>query len=219
MDVSAIADLGNAVNRLPPAKNYRFRGIIRSESETVHLGTWAPYSPKCMVTRELRDAGEAGLEFLDSQKPVFDEMSRLLGQYAPGVFKKLQLYPLNEPTKRFAGAWAACAINNGGNHPKRTEAHRDVKDSQYGYSCVVAGGDFEGGAMVLYELCMIVEMGPGDMLLFPDALITHRNEAAVGHRVSMVAFTQENVYDYWHREYNMKLPRQEAKKCRNGNKK
>ena len=66
--------------------------------------------------------------------------------------------------------------------------------------------------MVLYELGMVVDMGPGDMLLFPDALITHRNEEAEGHRISIVAFTQENVCDYWHREYNMKLKRQEAKR-------
>jgi len=219
VDPSAINELAKAVDRLPVPKNYKFRGINRSEYKTVHYGTWAAYSPKCMVTRELRDAGDAGLEFLDSQKPIFNEMSRLLGQYAPGVFKKLQLYPVNEPAKRFVGAWMACAVNNGGNHPNQTEAHRDVKESQYGYSCVIAAGDFKGGAIVLYELGVIVDMGPGDMLLFPDALITHRNEAADGHRISIVAFTQENVYDYWHREYNMKLPRQEAKKRQNGNKK
>jgi hypothetical protein len=101
-----------------------------------------------------------------------------------------------------------------GEHPEETEAHKDVKESQYGYSCIFVGGNFEGGAVVLYELKATVEMAPGNILLFPDALITHRNKEAEGHRISIVTFTEENVYDYWHRKYNMKLKQQEAKERR-----
>jgi len=210
-DPAAILEIGTAVDNLPKPKHYKFRGIKRSEYKTVHMGTWAPYAKQCMVTRELRDAGTAGFQFLEDHQYIWNEMSRLLGQYAPGVFKQFQLYPLNEPCKRFCGAWSACVVNNGGNNPNQTEAHRDVKEARYGYSCILTTGDFTGGALVLYELEIIVEMAPGDLVLFPDCLITHRNEKANGKRISIVTFTQENVYDYWHREYNMKLRRQTQK--------
>jgi len=165
-----------------------------------------------MVTRELKDAGADGLKFLEKYNTVWREMSRLLGQYAPAVFKQFQLYPVNQPCKRFCGAWCACVVNNGGNNPNQTEPHRDVREAQYGYSCILSCGDFTGGALVLFELGIVVETAPGDMILFPDCLINHANEVADGNRISIVTFTQENVYDYWHRKYKLKLRRQERKK-------
>ena len=203
----AVMKLGIGATKLPPPKHYKFKGKKRSDYLTLHLGTWASYSTICMVTRETKDAGPAAYDFLKEQEPIWTEMSRILGQYAPGVFKQSQLYPVNDPCKRFCGAWYACVVNNGGNKANQTEAHRDVKESLYGYSCIIAAGDFRGGALVCYELGVIVEMEPGDIVLFPDALVTHRNEEADGHRISVVTFTQENVYDYWHRNYNMKLRR------------
>jgi hypothetical protein len=200
--------LAESVQKLPRPKHYKYKGIKRSEYLVLHLGTWAAYSKECMITRELKDAGRKGTKFLENYRPVWHEMSRLLGLYVPGVFKQFQLYPLNEPCQRFCGAWCACVVNNGGNNPNQTEAHRDVKEAQYGYSCILSCGEFTGGALILYELGIIVELAPGDLVLFPDSLITHANEKAQGNRISIVTFTQENVYDYWHRKYNLKLRRQ-----------
>src|SRR5271154_326310 len=210
-DLEAITKLGVEANKLPPPKHYKFRGIKRSEYRMLHLGTWAAYSPECIVTRELRQAGPVAYQFLNNQERIWSEMSRVLGQYAPGVFKQFQLYPVNDPCKRFCGAWYACVVNNGGNNANQTEAHRDVKESLYGYSCIMAAGNFTGGALVCYELGIVVEMEPGDIVLFPDSLITHRNEKAEGNRISVVTFTQENICDYWHRMYNMKLRRKTRK--------
>lgn len=210
----AVQKLGMAAVKLPNPKHYKYKGIKRSNYKTLHLGSWAPYSTVCLVTRELRDAGIMGYQFLSDQQFIWSELSRILGQYAPGVFKQYQLYPVNDPAERFCGAWYACVVNDGQN-PNQTEAHRDVKESLYGYSCVIAAGEFTGGALVLYELGMIVEMEPGDIVLFPDALITHKNEPAQGHRISVVTFTQENIYDYWHRMYNMKLRRKNRNKKNN----
>ena len=64
----------------------------------------------------------------------------------------------------------------------------------------------------MWELEIILEMESGDIVTFPDVLITHSNEEAKGVRSSVVCFTQENVYSYWNQEYNMKLRRKERKK-------
>lgn len=207
-----IAKLSDAIDRLPEkTKHYKFKGINRSEYKTRHYGVWAAYMPVPKVTAEHKADGDKADEFLEGTQPLFREMSALLGALAPGVFKDFQLYPLPADAQRGCGTWAACVINNGGNNPNQTEVHRDVKESQFGYSCVVSCGDYTGGDIVLYELHCKMEMVPGDLLLFPDSLIHHRNDSAEGVRKSVVAFTQENMNDYWHREYGMNLKRHRKK--------
>jgi len=66
--------------------------------------------------------------------------------------------------------------------------------------------------LILWELEIVLELEPGDIVIFPDALITHSNEKAKGSHSSMVCFTKENVYSHWNRKYNMKLRRKERKK-------
>jgi len=162
-------------------------------------------------TREHRRDGDMADDFIDRNEELFHEMSALLGQLVPGVFRHFQRYPMPDGTSRPCGAWTTCVINNGGENPDETKIHRDVKESRYGYSCVVSCGDFTGGAIILYDLGYILEMGPGDLLLFPDSLIHHSNEITHGVRKSLVAFTQENMNDYWKRTYGMVLRRQVRK--------
>ena len=80
--------------------------------------------------------------------------------------------------------------------PVQTEVHRDVKSSLFGVSCVYPFGTFIRGALILWELELIVELGLGDLFFFPDALIHHSNERAEGLRHSLIAFTHQNVLDY-----------------------
>jgi hypothetical protein len=152
---------------------------------------------------------------MEENAEIFRHMSGLLGQLAPGVFKQFQTYPVGDPgsgLKRLCGAWCGCVVNNGGNNPNQTVIHRDVKEALYGYSCILSCGDYTGGALILYDLKLVLEIASGDMILFPDALIHHANEPAIGHRSSIVTFTQENMYDYWHHKYNMTLRRKERRK-------
>jgi len=72
---------------------------------------------------------------------------------------------------------------------------------------MVSCGDFSGGGLILYELEIILEVEAGDCVIFQDAIIHHSNEAAVGNRCSVVTFSQENVYNYWNKKYNMELKR------------
>jgi len=97
-------------------------------------------------------------------------------------------------------------VNKGGNDPNQTNIHGDPSEALYGYSCLVSYGNYIEGELILYDLEIILELKAGDIILFPDAVI-HSNNAAQGRRCSVVAFTQENVYDYWNRKYNMALRR------------
>ena len=204
--------LSEAIDRLPEkTKHYKFRGQKRSGYKTRHYGVWAAYMKEPKLTAEHRADDSKAKAFMTDVEGVFHEMSALLGGLVPGVFKDFQLYPLPAAAQRGCGAWATCVINNGGNNPNQTEIHRDVRESQYGYSCIVSCGDYTGGDLMLYELGCSIELVPGDILLFPDSLIHHSNKPAEGIRKSVVAFTQENVNDYWHRRYGMNLKRHRKK--------
>ena len=159
------------------------------------------------MSREYLDHKEQADDFFRKNKKLFNYMSGLLGQVAPGVFKQFQLYSLPNGLERLCGAWLGCVVNKGGNDPNQTNIHRDASEALYGYSCLVSCGDYTGGELILYDLEIILELNAGDMILFPDAVIHHSNNAAEGNRCSVVAFTQENVYNYWNREYNMMLRR------------
>jgi hypothetical protein len=67
----------------------------------------------------------------------------------------------------------------------------------FGFSCTIACGDFEEGHLIMYQLGVVLEMKPCDITLFPDSLITHKNTKVKGHRKSVVAFTQANMFEYW----------------------
>jgi hypothetical protein len=199
-----IKQLSDAIDALPSlTKYYSFKGIKRSTYQTRHYGVWCPYMPEPRLTAEHRHDGEKADEFMKQTELIFKEMSAILGGLAPRVFKDFQLFPLPKEAQRACGAWAACVVNDGGNNPNQTNIHRDVKESRYGYSCVISCGNYTEGDLILYELGCKIQMRPGDMLLFPDSLIHHNNEKAQGMRKSVVAFTQENMFDYWVRKYRI----------------
>ena len=198
-----LSQLSAAIDALPPTKHYHFKGIKRSAYQTRHYGLWCPYMLQPKLTAEHRDDADVADQFIHLCQPIFCEMTAILGGLAPRVFKEFQRHPLPNDAQRPCGAWSACAINNGGNHPNETNVHRDVKESPYGYSGVFACGDYIGGDIVLYELRCKIELRPGDVLLFPDSLIHHNNEKAEGSRKSIVAFMQDNMNDYWVRKYRI----------------
>lgn len=201
-----IQKLSDTVDALPTdIKHYKFKGVPRGEYQTRHLGIWAPYMTSPKYTAEHRAKKAEHDKFLEDNRELFYNMTGLFGQLAPGAFKEFMRYPLDGKQELPCGGWASCVVNNGGNNPNQTEIHRDVKESRYGYSCVVSCGDYTDGDMILYELGYILEIVPGDLVMFPDSLIRHNNRPAEGHRKSVVTFTQENVFDFWHREYRMVL--------------
>ena len=211
-DKELVDSLYESIQKAPTPKHYKFKGKKRSDYQSWHWTGWAKYSLDPFMSKEYLDAQEEADKFFEDNEEVFHRMSAILGQCAPGVFKQFQTYPLPDGVRRLCGAWLGCAINKGGNNPNQTNKHRDASEAQYGYSGLVSCGNYRRGGLVLWELEMVLETEPGDVVIFPDAIITHSNEPAKGTRSSVVCFTQENVYSYWNRKYNMRLRRKERKK-------
>lgn len=65
-----------------------------------------------------------------------------------------------------------------------TRAHRDCKDMDI--CVVIALGDFKGGELCLFEPGIVLELCPGDVIIFPSLRITHFNLHYIGKRASVV---------------------------------
>jgi hypothetical protein len=204
--------LYRSIVALPDPKKYNYRGVRRSDARIWHFCVWAKYDSVPFLCKELRDMFDDGMKFIRENYEVFHIMSGVLGQVAPGVFKTFQRYPLPNGLERLYGAWLGCAVNHGQLDQDSTHIHRDASEAQYGYSGLISCGNYRNGGLILYELELILELNPGDIVIFPDALINHSNEAVEGERCSVVAFTQENVYNYWAKKYNLTLRRKSRKR-------
>lgn len=54
-----------------------------------------------------------------------------------------------------------------------TKAHRDEKDCQL--CLVIPIGDFVGGELCLLEMGLVLDVKPGDIVIFPSSEVTHFN--------------------------------------------
>lgn len=69
-----------------------------------------------------------------------------------------------------------------------------VDDNDLGPCCVFTLAKFTGGQLVLYELGLVIDLQPGQVVLFPSRKITHFNLHFTGERVSIVlSFDKEAV--------------------------
>jgi hypothetical protein len=178
-------------------------GVNREDHSSSFYCVWADSSLKPFVLKNTQVNSKTAEKFLSDNERLWQCMSNLLGEIASTIYKKFLRFPLPEKLKRFCGAWAECVINFGKN-PVRIKIHRDVKEGKNEYSCLCACGNYEGEKIILYELRLVIELKPEDMLLFPDGLIHHANRPVVGTRYSLVAFTRGNMLAYWKRKFGNK---------------
>ena len=170
------------------------------------------------MSRELKKDEAANLDFLNANEKLWIRLSDILRQISPSTYKQFLRYPLPKDLRRFYTAWAGCVVNLGDKDPVQTKPHRDVKESIFGFSCVVPAGNYTGGALILYDLEMVLELAPGDVFMFLDSLIHHANEDISGERSSIVTFTQENMFHYWKRKYGF-INNKDKRKCKSYSKK
>ena len=162
-----LTTLTQSIRELPTKTGLKFRGIYRGKYSTRHYCVWSPYSRKPFISRELRDDGEAGLEFLKKNTKLWTQLSNILGGISPNTYKSFLRYPLPKELHRFCSAWAGCVVNIGDEDPVQTRPHRDVKESIFGFSCIVTAGDYTGGGLICHELGLIIDLDPGCCFFFP----------------------------------------------------
>ena len=166
-DLNLLSTLIRTIQELLKRTDSNFRGIDREDYFAQHYCIWCPYAQKPFLFRELQDDGEARLEFLRVNCSLWNRLSNILRSVAPNVYKDFLQYPLPDKIEQLCSAWAGCVVNI----PVHTKPHRDVKQSKFGYSCVVPAGDYTRDRLICYELKLIIELAPETCFFFPDSLI------------------------------------------------
>jgi hypothetical protein len=207
MESKYLETLHSTINNLPLLqKNTEQNSINHEPSSETQLAVWCPYSTTPVLSSEFEQHEIAHRHFIEANEKVWNRMTFSLGHVAPKVFKDVQRFPLPSGMERLCKTWCACVVNKGGVDEERTEQHRNVHEGQAGYSCLCSTGNYSGGGLILYELEAIIEMNAGDIVIFPDSLITYANEEVVGERNSVMCSTQENTLEYWATQFNTELP-------------
>ncbi|TFK58372.1 hypothetical protein BDN72DRAFT_782173, partial [Pluteus cervinus] len=75
-----------------------------------------------------------------------------------------------------------------------TSAHRDHNDE--GLCAVIPFGEYDGGQLCLFEPGLVLDIKPGDIVIFPSADITHFNLHFNGERGSFVFYSDKRMADW-----------------------
>lgn len=190
---------------IPPWRLKKNRQSKKMIGKTRVYSIWLAYHTNRephMSAQYLAD-GEKAKEFVEGCKPLWEEAGRILKTVFPGTHKRYTNYALENGLTRLAGPWMGMAINEGcEDDPVVTEKHQDSKDAFYGVSCICPFGDYEGGDLICWELEAVVELKPGDLFFFPAHLVTHSNTQVKGERHSLVAFTRQEIIDWFKKAYH-----------------
>jgi hypothetical protein len=124
---------------------------------------------------------------------TFDQLQTLL----PEAYEELRQYcdilPHDEPSPAYPFTGVVVNLN------VSTLGHRDKGDKNW--CVVVCVSDCEGGALVCYELGLVIELQCGDAVIFRSADITHFNLHYLGRRASVV-FHSDKSFDAWLKDRN-----------------
>jgi hypothetical protein len=208
-DLCTLRDLMSATSPCPaePHKRGRFNVSFYTSWAAFNAGGEIKFSADFQKNRE------DGERFVKATKYLWDEASAFMRDICPGQFRELRRARLPPGMRRLAGVWTGFAVNRGSEEiPVETTPHRDYKSVFYGKSCLYPFGNFEGGAIILWELRMILELKAGDLFLFEDHLLTHSNEAVKGERHSLVAFMHQRVLDKHNNEFGKQDKKREKTK-------
>src|SRR6266496_2156931 len=166
---------------------------------------WVKYHTEFVpwLSGDYRTDGEIAKQFMKDSELLWSHAEQWFPRHhLSRIFRDLTQHPLQNGEARLCGPWMGCAVNVAvDDKPVETSPHRDVLGFLHGISCLCPFGKFTGGAVILWELQVIVELNRGDLLYFMDHLINHSNEKAYGVRHSVVAFTENRGWTWLQRVY------------------
>jgi hypothetical protein len=210
-----LTSLSNSVALLPHAPPEGSDGKrADGEATTRHYGSWVTYrnhgiNKDVAVPKEIRPTLTAehkldkADDFKASIQPLADQISGYLRFINPQAW--IQYRSVCENLPRLAppltNTYHACAVNRGDTDAvEGTLTHIDWGDSHGGLNAVVPfaepGKDWTGGNLIMWQLEVIIEMRPGDLIFFNGGTIAHNTTPYEGQRNSINFFTHRKVIEW-----------------------
>jgi len=199
--------LHRTISQLPPVSQSASKGFQRSKYVARSYGVNCFSSRRPFFTSDYIRDGRAAEQWIEENEPIWKRIEFAIGIVSKRVFQQYQLFPSDvgeDGQGRLFGVFTRCFINQGAVDIDASNPHRDPAEPRDGLVAVISTGDYSGGGLALHDLKIVVETNPGDIIVFPDSVLYHSNEAVKGARNSVVCVTPNNMLAYWGREYNMK---------------
>jgi hypothetical protein len=199
-DPSFVSQLSSSTSRLPPIPAHLTR---RGEFEERHYAVWADYALRSVpfVSLDFRNDNkrrEAATQWIEANKDLLNAVNNAHRCIVPGEYSRVVSAGKRLGRELGIGplfrSWFGAAIHDKMSGKFASSLHRDFKD--YGLSCLVPWGEYEGGDLVLVQLGMKVELRPGDAFLFRSCEIVHLIEEPKGSRGVVTLFSHANTFTY-----------------------
>ncbi|RPB18298.1 hypothetical protein L211DRAFT_767917, partial [Terfezia boudieri ATCC MYA-4762] len=127
--------------------------------------------------------------WIERNKSLWRYLRDCLKLIFPEAYNKLTNITLPDPLQLLYYPWSGAAINQQMTPNSILQHHQDWKDIHSAPNAVVPYGDYDRGDLVLWQ-AKILELRPGDALLFMGSLICHGNTKITrGVRNSVNLFT------------------------------
>ena len=168
----------------------------RGNYPTRHYTVWCDYKMEPYKSAEYRKQLPASKEWCEKNGKLFEYLSdglRMISLMTYVRYGGARPYlQAHRNLKPLCGIWFGVAINE--EVTGSTGTHLDFSD--LGFNCVVPWGEYKGGALVLWQLKMIVELEPGNAFFFMGSLIAHNVGEIEGVRNSIDLFCHKNVLSW-----------------------
>jgi hypothetical protein len=161
--------------------------ISKSTTSKVNFGQRMPYLSKVMNnTPHVSNALE------DALRDICDYVHNLMAHYLPEEYKEIKVFADVLPLNQFPASYPFSSFVL--NIHASTQGHKDAKDKKF--CCVIPFGKWVHGQLVLHEPGIVLDLTPGDVVIFPSRHITHFNLHVDGVRCSLTLFSDNHAQDW-----------------------
>ena len=145
----------------------------RGTTSQRYLGLWKKYVTEPRMTSDYLKDLPSSQEWLDANQPYFQHMTNILRILEPKMYVRYTSIKdfLPKGLKPAYGVWYACGILQNMTEDRMT--HMDISDYYCGLNVNTAWGTFTSVKLVFWQLRLVVEVKPGDTILFLPRVITY----------------------------------------------
>lgn len=171
---------------------------LRGGFQSTHLGVWSDYATTPRLTKEHASSLPHSTAFIQLNQRLWQIVSSTLRCISPETYASLIGLPLpsntNITTDDYPAPYRSVCINrNQQNSVAESTVHQDWQD--HVLNTVIPFGTYKGAELVLWSCGRVLELLPGDILIFDGSKIAHQvAEITSGTRHSVDLFTHKSDF-------------------------
>lgn len=141
--------------------------LFLSQAKRANYSLWATSTEEIAMSLDYRKHLPESENFFEYNRELWNVLDDVLRLLDPVMYRKYTNVDqfLKEDEKRLAGAWHGAIVNRQTGSKEEAVPRKNWKDWSKGLTAMIPWGDYEGGDVKLYNLGLMFEMKPCDVLL------------------------------------------------------